>query len=299
LHSSIAWGRFLAALLFVGLAGCTAVPGQELTTYREAFLEARNAGDLLYDEISAIIALNAGGGGTDECGPNEVGHPKCFDPRTVDRGGRKNEDASIRARRLSLELVGEYNLALIDLAEGKSATDLGTRIGEIGGLANDLLLVAGVSSGGLPALLAPAAVSSLKGLVTRLERLRANAAVRQSILDERETVEALIDELIADTPRMYKIYQAHQIGVWFAVARSKGKESPDAKAEFDRIPAYHEALAAYVRILERTREAQGRLIETTASGGRSVADLRAFIAEAIEIKNSAGAFWNQIRAVRG
>ena len=219
--------------------------------------------------------------------------------RPAHRRPRRNEDASIRARRLSLELVGEYNLALVDLAEGKSATDLGTRIGDLSGLANDLLLVAGVSTGGLPALLAPAVVSSLSALAARLERMRANAAARQSILDERETVEALIDELIADTPRMYKIYKAHQIGVWFAVARSKGKESPDAKAEFDRIPAYHEALAAYVRILERTREAHGRLIETTASGGSSVADLRAFIAEAIEIKNSAGAFWNQIRAVRG
>jgi hypothetical protein len=285
----------LGALLV--LLGCVGVPKQELDSYRTAYSEAKNAGELLYDEISGIISAQ-NGGGSGGCSSSAGAFPKCFNPLEVTRSGRRNEDASILARRLSLALLEEYNTILLDLAEGKSQADIKRNIEGLAGLANDLLAVSGVTSGGLAALLQGPVVGALSSFALKLEGLRANEAVRQALIADRPTISALFEALISDTPKMYEIFKAHQIGQWNAAQKAHGIASPEAKRELDRIGAFHSALAAYVNLLEATRKSHSLLADSAASRINSIDDIRSFVAGAIDIRQSAAEFWNKIREVR-
>lgn len=289
--------RILILLPLLVLLGCVGVPKQELVSYRDAYSEARKAGDLLYDEISSIISARNGAGGAG-CASAGASFPKCFDPAEVSPDGRKNEDPAIRARRLALALMEEYNVLLLDLAEGKSQAELKQNISDMARLANDLTGVAGLSSGGLADLFSASLVGAFADFAVKLEGLRANAAVRQAIINDRGTISELFDALISDTPKMYEIYKKHQIGVWNASTEVHGFGSAQAKRELDRIAAFHTALSAYVNMLEATRKSHSLLAESASSQVNSIDDIRSFVAGAIEIRQSAAGFWNKIRDVR-
>jgi hypothetical protein len=289
--------RVLLLFPLLILIGCVGVPKQELVSYRDAYSEARKAGDLLYDEISSIISARNGETGAG-CSSSGASFPKCFDPNEVSPDGRKNEDPAIRARRLSLALLEEYNVLLIDLAEGKSQAELKQNITDMAGLANDLIGLAGISSGGLSDLFQAPVVNAFADFAVRLEGMRANAVVRQAIINDRGTISELFDALIADTPKMYEIYKKHQIGVWNASTEVHGFGSAEAKRELDRIAAFHTALSAYVNMLEATRKSHALLAESASAQVNSVNDIRNFVTGAIEIRQSATEFWNKIRDVR-
>ena len=289
--------RVLLLLPLFLLIGCVGVPKQELVSYRDAYSEARKAGDLLYDEISSIISAANGASGTG-CAVSGSGVPKCFDPSEVSSDGRRNEDPAIRARRLSLALLEEYNVLLLDLAEGKSQAELKQNISDLAGLANDLIGLAGIPSGGLANLLSGPAVGAFSDFAVKLEGLRAQAVVRQAIINDRATISELFDALIADTPKMFKIYRVHQLGVWNDIALAQGENSPQVKRELDRISQYHAALSAYVNLLEATRKSHALLADSASTQVNSIQDIRSFVAGAIEIRQSASLFWNKIRDVR-
>lgn len=282
--------RVVALVVLLIASGCISVPEQDLAAYRSAYAEAQSAGDLLYDEISALIARRgktAGG----SC-PTANGVPSCFEPASVASGGRSLEDPAIQARRAALDIIATYNIAIAELAEGKSAEALERNVGELTGLARDLASLASIG-GGLPAFLTGPALGSLGAMAERLDLARARAAVRQSLLAERATIEALIDELIADTPRMYDIYLIGQGDI------ASNETTPEGvRREFGKIAKYHESLAAYVRLLRQTKESLGRLVASLSVRGNGVAEARTLIRETTELRRLAEDFWNTVRDVR-
>ena len=294
--SGLRWARALAAIFVLWISGCVAVPEQELTNYREAYVAAQGAGEILYGEVAAVIARNAGAS-AEGC-PTVNGIFRCFNPRTAISGGSADEDPSIAARRLALEVIATYNLAIVDLAEGKTSEALQSRIGELQGLVGDLLTLATVSSSGLAGLMSQPVLASFKALAGRLEAMRGTATARRSILAERDTVIELIDLLIADTPRMYALYSLGQNIIAIEIAAKFGRNSAEAVAERQKIAAFHASLTAYVKLLDKTKDSLNRLADAIASGGTSLSDLRAVVREATEMRNSADAFWVAVRELR-
>lgn len=298
MYSRAVWCRFLAALLFAALAGCLQVPGQELTTYREAFLEAKNAGVLLYDELGASVLRAGGGPENQNCARSGAAAPACFDPYAAENPGAGSSIPEIRARLLALETITLYNLAIVDLLEGKSEDALGQRIKDLQAVASDLLVVASISSGSLPGLINGPALGLLGGLVDKLDGMRVRALAAQSLRANIGTVREIIGLLIDDTPRMYTLYRRGQGKYAAEVEIAAGSNDAVAMAAWARIGAYHDQLTAYVKVLNQTRDSADRLVEAMERGAGSTDDLRAVIREAIEIRAAAGEFWDAVRASR-
>jgi hypothetical protein len=270
------------------LSSCSAlIPKQELQSFRASFVEAQKAGDLLYDEISVIIDATEGRGAV--CGKDRSGTPKCFDPHQVSSSTRRHEDPSVRARRLALELVSEYTLALVEVAEGARSQQLKDNIGQATNLAKGLAGLGSSFLPGLPALLGGPVVDTFTNLAVRLEGARSAGDIRQSLINERATIAELIDLLIEDTSTMYEIYYRY---------RQVRALQPGAAAmdEIRKAADYHEALTAYVLILQRSKAAHENLVESARV--TSIGDLRLVIQEATELRASAQEFWNAIRDVR-
>lgn len=279
----------LAALVLVG--GCVAVPTQDLNNYREAFLEARNAGTVLYDDLSAVIVRQTGNTREDKsCTSVNGAPPLCFDPKTVLRGSEAPRDPAIQARIVALKTVATYNLALADLAEGKSETEIAGRIEELTGLVGDVVSLAPIPFGKLAAFASGPVVETFKQFVTRLERAQASAAIRQSILTESGTVDQIIDLLIADTGKMYDVYYIFQGDI--AVHQPA---AADRKREADRISKFHESLTAYVQLLKQSKQSLASLRKAAQEQTGSITNVRAVIVEATEIRRAAENFWNAVR----
>ena len=283
-----------AALL---LTACVAIPQQELTSYREAYLEAQKAGELLYDELSAAV-VRAGGGPSEANCVRGRAAPACFDPNVARDDGAAADIPSIRARRLALESVEIYNLAIIDVLEGKSGDALSVRIGELRDVAGDLLSLASISTGPLPALITGQSAALLGALVSRLENLAARQQARASLIENAEVVTEMIRLLIADTPAMYNLYKTSQGKFAVELELSAGTGNKAALDAYAKIGAYHDQLTAYVKVLDQTGSSFARLVETLKSGAGSTADLRATIREAIEIRKAAETFWAEVRKAK-
>ena len=277
------------ALWAVAVAGCLAIPQQELTAYRDAFAETQRAGDLLYDEVSLVVTANTPAS-EQGCVLDAAGIPVCFDPDAVTGEVWRNEHASVRARRIALALVTEYTQALVDLAEGKSADALVSRADNLRGLATDVLAFGGIAGFSLPAFLGSQPLfAAFTALAERLESLRAGVTIRQSLIAERETIREVVSLLIADTRTMYKIYLASQ--------RDKFGRTGNAD-HLAAILTYEQALTDYVLILKQAESVHRQLAESSTIRLRSVADLRVAIKEASEIKRVAEDFWVTVRDLR-
>jgi hypothetical protein len=291
LYASVVWCRFFVALFLLGVAGCTGVPGEELATYREAFLEAKNAGDLLYNELGAAVGRAGGQPAKQDCSQQGTRAPKCFDPDIAAADGGGSSIPAIRARLLALETVALYNLAVVDLLDGKSGDAWRGRIEQLSGVAKDLIALTSVSAGPLPALLAGPAAGMLAGLVKRLDDLRTRQLAAQSIEANAPVIRELIALLIDDTRRMYDLYLKAQGKHAIELELAAGSNNATVQAEYAKITAYHQQLTAYVKLLEQTRESLDRLLDVMNSGAATAGDLRAVIREAVEIRLAAEAFW--------
>ncbi|MCM2473383.1 hypothetical protein HGO38_07815 [Rhizobium sp. CG5] len=275
------------------LAGCTAgVPLEDLKNFREAFLEAQKAGDLVYDEIAPILSKESGH--AEACTTDRSGTPKCFDPdQVIGNATRSNEDPSLRARRLALALLSEYSLALVELSDGRSQQELTRSIQETAELATALTALAGAAApAGLPALLTQPIIASFTDLAVRLDRVRTAETVRAALIANQDTIARLIDQLIADTRPIYAIYYRNQT--------IRVLESPAAAtaSEMAKAAKYHEALTAYVVILRQMKASNARLARLASAAPGSAGELRAVVEEATRIKLSAETFWSAIREVR-
>jgi hypothetical protein len=195
-------------------------------------------------------------------------------------------------RRLALQVLTEYSLALVELSEGKSAEELKSSINDIAAAASGIVSIAGVTTGVLPAVFAGPIVSSLSDLAADLERARSAEAVRHSLLDQRETIAQLIDALIADTPQMYEIYYHSQ---QLAVLKASGVE---ITAMRQNTTAYHDSLAAYVAILRQAKATHARLATVAGTPSNTPSDFRLMVEEAAKIQAKADTFWDAVRKLR-
>ncbi|WP_417686386.1 hypothetical protein [Roseibium sp.] len=300
----------VCALALLTVAGCAGVPVETLRAYSDAFQQARSAGDLLLDEISPIVS-SAGTGTAKTCGTSRLGYPQCFDPAVAlgDDGTRRNEDPSIRARRDALAVVTLYNSLLVDLAEGKSAAQFNERLDELVTLVNAVAAIGVVPSGGLTALVPPSATFA-KDMYGRLSRARANAAVRQAILDSKTDVQEMLDALLEDTPNIYKVFlRARErdliVANHEANAARLNEDATARAAALKRVDAirqsisdFHDSLTAYAQLLNSTSKALDTLVAAAGQQPGTVESLTRIAIEAAEIREKSDAFWAEIRDVR-
>lgn len=279
----------VASVAILVLGGCSALLTEDLQSFRSSFVEAQKAGDLLYDEIAIVIA--AEDPDLDECGPDSTGTPTCFDPSQAASDTKRGEPSSVRARREALELVSEYTLALVEIAEGKPTADLQSNIGRIFALGKGIMGFFGVG-GQLGQIFSDPLQAAFGNFVGRIAGLRNNARVRASLVAEASLIAEVIDFLIEDTGRMYDIYYEYRN---LQALRGNGA----LRDEMAKAAKYHEALNAYVVILEQAKATHARLIEEARRPVTSLGDMRVIIEEAAALKNSASEFWNVIRSVRG
>jgi hypothetical protein len=275
------------------------VPIEELRLYADAFHETRAAGHILLDKIAVIIATvplttaTEQPEGTD-CSVDRHGAPRCFDPRLAMAEDRSWDPPSIAARRAALELIAAYNGMLIDLANGRDPRELQSRLGEVAQLAGTVLALAGAPAG-LPALV-PAAATGLTRLVERLGAARTAAVNRQEILDNRDTIKALLAQLKEDAPKLYEIYRVKRLDDRREALDNKNVEL--AEAASSDLRQFHASLAAYFVLIGRTSEALDTLAMAAADtatenphGGSG------FVRGALDLRRDAKTFWDSIRKV--
>lgn len=292
------WAPVLCSwILLSAAAACTSIPDQELTSYREAYIEAQKAGDLLYDELSAAV-LRAGLAPANSNCIRKRNAPACFDPSVARANGTPADIPSIRARRTALASVENYNLAIIDLLEGKQGDALSARIEELRATAGDLLVLGQITTGPLPALIGGQSAALLGKLVKQLEKLASVEQAKASLTQNAPVVDEMIQLLIDDTPRMYNLYQKAQGKYAVEVELSGGTGNKAARVEYAKIGAYHDQLTAYVNLLDQTKSSFQQLVFTLENGTSSTADLRANIRSAIEIRKAADEFWTEVRKAK-
>ncbi|MET1411884.1 hypothetical protein ABVF61_06435 [Roseibium sp. HPY-6] len=297
--------------LFSFIASCSGIPVETLTTYADAFTQARDAGDLLIDEISPIVSGRTPTASTAKCGTSRLGYPQCFDPSTA-RGGteaRLNEDPAIVARRDALSAVAIYNGMLVDIAEGKNTAAFNNRVDELATLANSVAAIGIVPGGGLSALI-PQGATYASDIAQRFGQARAGAAVRQSILQSKGDIQELLQALGDDTSQIYTIFlRAREIdlvniraerriaelsGNTQAVGLANRKFSATSRS----IAEFHESLTAYVELLEQTSTALDVLVAAAETPQVTTANLTRVAVEAEEVRRRSEAFWVAIRKVR-
>jgi hypothetical protein len=287
----------LLALIFATAAGSSlASPDDELTIYREAFVEAKNAGDILYGELAAVIEKRTATPADAPANPCVVSAsgapPRCFDPDQVVNKTGVVGDPAIQARRLALRTVAEYNLAIADLAEGKSADEIQSRVSGLAALAGELAVLASATAGGLPALVAGPAVATIGNVASRLEQGAATANARRSLLQNAGMINQIIDLLIADTRPMYDVYLIGQSSIALREPTREATQKEQAK-----ITRFHESLTAYVKLLRQAKASMAGLI-SAANTNRKLPDPRVVIGEAMGIKEASAAFWQAVRNLR-
>lgn len=289
--------NLIGIVFLAALAGCVAIPQQELTTYREAYLEAQRAGELLYDELALAVVRAGGGPAKNNCARTERA-PACFDPNVALDDGSAADLPDIRARRLALKSVETYNLAIIDLLEGGRGDAASKRIAELRDTASAFLKLASVSTGSLPALVSGQSSVVLAGFVKRLDNVAARSQARASLLENAPIVDEMISLLIDDTRAMYALYKTAQGKYAVELELSAGSANKTVLAAYAKIGSYHDQLAAYVKLLNQTRSSFAQLVTALESGRGTVGDVRAAITEAIEIKKAAEEFWSEVRKAK-
>lgn len=268
----------LAALLLAG-ACAPPPPAAQMQLYADTAQQTRTAGGMVLDRIAPIIAQQGSAQPERDCGPDErSGIPRCFDLLQVSAGdgasGRADPPA-VAIHRTALDLVAAYARILADLAEGKSAADIQTNIGAAVAIAGTLATLATLTGVAAPVGVALAALTpQIQALAGRLEAARAGQLVRQSIIADKETIQAVLKALEDGTPAMYDIYKNKR-----QLDRKAALEAFDrnaANAAVEDIKRFHAALEAYVRLLRATSAA----LDTLARDAQQPVQLNAQSAQA-------------------
>jgi hypothetical protein len=296
--------RFLSVVCITLLvSGASPAPLEELRLYAEAFQETRAAGHILLDRVAPIIAAVQVPNRVDEsnaappvndCSVDRHGAPRCFDARLAIAEARSSEPAPIAVRRAALELISTYNGILIELASGRQPQELQSRLGEVVELAGTILVLTGGAAGLAP--LVPPVAAGLNKLTEQLGAARAAAISRQEILDNRDTVKALLVQLQDDIPKLYEIYRLKRLDDRRQALNAKNNDL--AEAASSDIRQFHTSLAAYFVLIGRTSET----LETLASaagepGAPNLQRVSRFFRSAFDLRRDAKTFWESIRRV--
>jgi hypothetical protein len=301
--TSLRWAAtaafILAALLLAG-ACAPPPPAAQMQLYADTAQQTRTAGGMVLDRIAPIIAQQGSAQPERDCGPDErSGIPRCFDLLQVSAGdgasGRADPPA-VAIHRTALDLVAAYARILADLAEGKSAADIQTNIGAAAAIAGTLATLTGVAA---PVGVALAALTpQIQALAGRLEAARAGQLVRQSIIADKETIQAVLKALEDGTPAMYDIYRNKR-----QLDRKAALEAFDrnaANAAVEDIKRFHAALEAYVRLLRATSAA----LDTLARDAQQPVQLnaqsaQAALKQAVDARAEALVLLNTVRQLGG
>jgi hypothetical protein len=256
----------------------------------------------LLSEISPYVSLVArkeGGRSLKDCGLNEHGYPKCFDPRLALQSQSVEEHWSITTRRVAPSAIQIYNDLLLDLAEGKQVDRAGQRVKELPAFIG--VLSAGLGVGGpLPALAAVVGGPALDQFLGAIRAAASAAALRRALVLGAPTVRKLLAALSADTPHMYRIYVAGK-DLEFTKRRIQAARN---KILLNRVELaaenrkFHQDLTNYVRVLDATSNALVALQTAAAEPRLSVTEMTNVIREAANIRIAAETFWKQIDSAR-
>jgi len=225
--------NLLAVVAPMLVAACSSVPEEQVQLYTQAFTEAEAAGNLVYDQISPIVARQpatntpadalivapAGGPGT---GSNQVGSltenqaekanpcagdlgpqpfEACFDPDTITGGAVPGEPAEVKARRRAMATIALYNDLLVRLNSGATGEELGTEVHSLSSNLGGLLQFVNAAAGPIAGL----AGDTLARLAELQERMRADRELRRALVEGEPVIQELIAALINETPTLYEI----------------------------------------------------------------------------------------------
>jgi hypothetical protein len=291
-----AWVRASAVwtvLALSFLAACNPPPVEQARLYADTTSKTRDAGGLILDRISPIIA-GATDGSAQDCGPDAAtGIPRCFDQHLVaGSSGTKSDPPEVAIHRLALDLTAAYAELLAVVAEGRSTAEVQTQAGVAADIASTLLGITGV---GAPAAVAIAALKpQLQALAGQLEAARAGQIVRQAVTSDKETIKALLKALEDETPKIYQIYLKKRQLDLLAAARARDRAAVDAVTT--DLKAFHAALDAYVRLLRASAAALDVLAREVQQPTRaSPQAVQTALKQAIEARAEAQVLWNTIR----
>ena len=113
----------LSLLLLLG--ACTSIPVKEFGGYRDAVTKARTAAENILTDYAAALAQKQALDKKQNQQPVEPSRPAMFDPSTTDGTSAVDQ---IAVRFQAWEVIGKYNDALTNLAEGKSAEQVGAAV---------------------------------------------------------------------------------------------------------------------------------------------------------------------------
>jgi hypothetical protein len=257
--------RLLPALLLgLALLSCAAPAPGEFQSFATAAREVRAGGQLVYDRVAPFIAPEPAGRAPG-CAYAELGVPCTFAPSPTEAGGGPPE---LVVRRSLLDLATAYAVLLAEAAEGASPARLQAKSQEMIALASATL--------GAVALVTPAApfapvISALPALIERFEQARAAVALRNAILADRPTIQAVLRALERDTGDLYTIYAAGryeefnrgQLQVTTREAILVRRQA--ARQDIEQFSA---ALSAYARALRAMSAALDQLGAATDGLGR-------------------------------
>jgi hypothetical protein len=215
------------------VAACSSVPQEQVQLYTQAFAEAEAAGNLVYDQISPIVARQpatnapadaaivapAAGPGTgsnqagslteyqaekaDPCAGDLGPQPfePCFDPDTVTAGAVPGEPAEVKARRRAMATIALYNNLLLRLNSGATSNELGGEVRQLSSNLGGVLQFVNAAAGPIAGL----AGDTLARLAELQERVRADRELRTALVQGEPVIQELITALIHETPTLYAI----------------------------------------------------------------------------------------------
>lgn len=230
-----------------------------------------------------------------------TGFRPCFSVAQAlgDSRGGPAEPVDIRVRRLALEVIAAYNQMLVDVAEGRSAKVVNSRIDALSEFAAALTgLAPGVTS-----TVAAIPFDAVKSIVTRLENARASNAAARSVVEAAPDVRRLLRFMINDTPALYRLYveqyegQLGQALIDLKRARLRGNTAEadrlqqvvnnlrDPSGSANKARAFEQALTTYVKVLDQTDKAIVELVEAiTLSDSSPVERATGFVKRATETR---------------
>jgi uncharacterized phage infection (PIP) family protein YhgE len=146
-----------------------------------------------------------------------------------------------------------------------------------------------------PALVPPV-TAGLNKLADRLGSARAAATTRQEIVDNRDTIKALLTQLKEDIPKLYEIYRLKRLDDRRESLSQNNVEM--AEAVSNDVRQFHAGLAAYFVLIGRTSEALDTLATAvTGPTANNPESSGSTFRGALELRRDAKSFWDNIRKV--
>ena len=192
----------LASFAFLVSAGCASIPQTEFNTYRDAFDQARTAGQEVLLDVSVAEAECIQRALCAEKNASQDGKPSTATPKVALPYQRTYQSISIAAsgeniaiseRIRAFEVISRYNQILTDLAEGKS-------VAQVSKSAN-VLVEALTSIVGLT----PALGNLFSNLAVAFEKARSREEFVRAIRAGEKPISNIFAFLAADIPSYYEI----------------------------------------------------------------------------------------------